>query len=117
MAEWQTVAGIAGTLTAILGLSGAWSFWMIRTFAQHLTERMDSNYRNLEERMDRNHRELTERMDRDYRHFEERMDSNHRDLTERMDRNHREMQAYLQGHAHADGSPPVFHQLPDAPAD
>ncbi len=106
MAEWQTVAGIAGTLTAILGLSGAWSFWLIRTFAQELTECMD-----------RNHRELTERMDRDYRHFEERMDRNYRDLTERMDRNHRELQAYLQGHAHADGSPPVFHQLPDAPAD
>ena len=84
MAEWQTVAGIAVTLTAILGLSGAWSFWLIRTFAQHLTERMDRNYRNLEERMDRNHRELL---------------------------------AYLQGHAHADSSPPVFHQLPDASAD
>ena len=83
MAEWQTVAAIAGTLTAILGLSGAWSFWLIRTFAQHLTERMDRNYRDLEERMDRNHREL---------------------------------QAYLQGHTHGDGSPPVFHQLPDAPA-
>ena len=95
MAEWQTIAGIAGTLTAILGLSGAWSFWLIRTFAQHLTERMDRNYRNLEERMDRNYR----------------------DLEERMDRNHRELLAYLQGHAHADGSPPVFHQLPDAPAD
>ena len=73
MAEWQTVAAIAGTLTAILGLSGAWSFWLIRTFAQHLTERMD--------------------------------------------RNHRELLAYLQGHTHSDGSPPVFHQLPDAPSD
>ena len=84
MAEWQTMAAIAGTLMAILGLSGAWSFWLIRTFAQHLTERMDRNYRDLEERMDRNHRELL---------------------------------AYLQGHAHSDGSPPVFHQLPDAPSD
>ena len=95
MAEWQTVAAIAGTLTAILGLSGAWSFWLIRTFAQHLTERMDRNYQHLTERMDRNYQQLTERMDR----------------------NHRELQAYLQGHTHADGSPPVFHQLPDAPSD
>ena len=35
-------------------------------------------------------------------------------LIDRIDRNHRELLAYLRRHTHADGSPPVFHELPDA---
>ncbi len=34
------------------------------------------------------------------------------DLKSQMNRNHRELLAVLQGHTHADGSPPMFSRLP-----
>ena len=40
-----------------------------------------------------------------------------RRLGDRIDRNHRELLALLGNHTHGDGTPPVFHRLPDAAGD
>ena len=85
MVEWQAIAAMGGTLVAIIALFVGWVYWLFRIVREDV-------------------RELRE----DMRTMEQR-------LVDRMDRNHRALLAYLLDHAHADGSPPAFHQLPDAP--
>ena len=67
-ATFQAIAAVGGMILALLTLTGAWTYWLIR------------------------------------------------DLRSEMRRNHRELLALLGGHTHADGTPPVFHRLPDAAA-
>ena len=84
MVEWQAIAAIAGTLVAIVALFVGWVYWICRIVRDDVQD-LREDMRTMEQR-----------------------------LIDRIDRNHRELVAYLRGHTHADGSPPVFHELPDS---
>ena len=84
MVEWQAFAAIAGTLVATVTLFVGWVYWLLRIVRGDVQD-LREDMQTMEQR-----------------------------LIDRIDRNHRELLAYLQGHTHADGSPPVFHELPDS---
>ena len=84
MVEWQAIAATAGTLVAIIALFVGSVYWLFRILRDDVQD-LREDMRTMEQR-----------------------------LIDRIDRNHRELVAYLRGHTHADGSPPVFHELPDS---
>ena len=82
--EWQAFAAIAGTLVAPVTLFVGWVYWLLRVVRGDVQD-LREDMQTMEQR-----------------------------LIDRIDRNHRELLAYLRGHTHADGSPLVFHELPDS---
>ena len=84
MVEWQAIAAIADTSVAIVTLFVGWIYLLLRIVRDDVQD-LREDMRTMEQR-----------------------------LIDRIDHNHQELLAYLRGHTHADGSPPVFRELLDS---
>ena len=82
-ASVQAIAAVGALMLALITLIGGWVYWLVRDLRREIDNLRDDMRRSL------------------------------RELQDEMRRNHRELLVLLTGHTHGDGTPPVFHQLPD----